>query len=155
MKKKNLKQNEFAGKKGFVISFDAMVAMLVLFIMFTVATSYLGKVVFEAESSSILKEVAMDTITVLEKGNTLENSIKKDKVTDIRSFLNKLPYSICADLRVYAETDLANPALTALRPGCKLNFEEVAIMKRSIVVENNGNADLYLAEIRTWYRVSE
>jgi len=141
-------------EKGFVLSFDALVALLVFFALLLAASSYLGQVEFEAGSSLSLKRAAMDSITVLEKSGEVEKAINSDKVSGLRSFLNKLPYAICADLRIFPESDLTNPTYAVLRSGCKKNYLEVATAKRAVLVESSGNAAFYLAEIRAWYRVS-
>ena len=54
----------------------------------------------------------------------------------------------------FSESDLNNHSFLVLRPGCKKNFEEVAIAKRSIPVRSGGIASFYLAELRAWHRVS-
>lgn len=141
-------------KQGFVISLDALIALLVLLSLMVAASSYLAGIKHEAGSSLTLKEVAMDSITVLEKGGTLEKAISTDKVNEIRAFLNRMPANICGEINVYAETDLNNQIFTVLRPGCLKNFKELATIERSVVVENNGSADLYLAKINAWYKVS-
>ena len=141
------------GIKGFIISFDSLVAVLLLFAMIIAATGYLANVEFEAASSISLKETAMDSLTALDKSGKLGKAASASEADELRAFLNRLPYSICADLRLYRESDLENPMLLVLRPDCKKNFKELATVKRSIVVESGGNAGFYLAELRAWYRV--
>jgi len=143
------------GKKGFVISFDAVIALLLLTSLIVAATSYLSTVEFKAGNSLSLKEITMDSLTVLEKSGKLEKAISTDKSSEVRAFLNKLPYNVCADLRVYSGNDLSNHEFLVLRPGCKQNFKESATIERSVVVESGGNVSIYLAELRAWYRVNE
>jgi len=142
-------------KKGFVISFDALIAILVLLTMVVVATSYFGKARFEAGSSLALKGAAMDAITVLEKSGKLEEALADNKSSPVRPFLNRLAYNLCVELRAYPETDLNNHSLLVLRPGCKRNFGDLATAKRSIFVEEGSNPGFYLAELDAWYRVNE
>jgi len=141
--------------KGFVISFDAVVAILLLTALLITATAYLATAEFKSASSISLKQTAMDSLAVLEKSDKLEKAIETDKSSEIRAFLNRLPYNICADLTVYSENDLDNHLFLVLRPGCKKNFEESTTVWRSIAVESNGNPEFYLAELKTWYRVSQ
>ena len=142
-------------KKGFVISFDALLALLLLMTLLIITTNNLGNISAEANNSILLKEVAMDSITVLDKSGRIEKAIEGNSVSGLRAFLNRLPYSLCADLRIYSESDLSNPVLSVLRPDCKKNFLDSATVKRSAVFENGGNAESYLAELRAWYRVVE
>ena len=144
-----------AGEKGFVISFDAMIALLLMLVMLITITAYLGNVKFEANSSVALREIAMDSLTVLDKSGKLENAVSTGRVNELRAFINKMHHSICTDLRIYSESDLNNAAMTVLRENCKKSFDDLATVKRSIVAQNGSDADFYLAELRAWYRVRE
>ena len=141
--------------RGFVISFDALIAMLLLITMFVTATAYFGKASFESNTRVLLKEVAMDSITALEKSGKLERALAENETSEIRAFINQMPYAICTDLRIYNSTDLNNVELVVLRPDCKKNFEDSATVKRSVLVESGDSIELYLAELRAWYRVNE
>jgi len=142
-------------RNGFVISFDALAALLIFLVLLATATAYLAKAEFKAGSSLSLKETAMDCLAVLEESGKLEKAVSSDRSNELRGFLNTLPYSICADLRVYSQNDLNTPALLVLRPGCRQNFRESATIQRSIVVESAPNPLFYIAELRAWYRVAE
>ncbi|MBI2598472.1 MAG: hypothetical protein HYW50_04720, partial [Candidatus Diapherotrites archaeon] len=142
-------------KKGFVMSVDAIISLLIFFALFSATTFYLGQVKFEAKNSVLLKESAMDAITVLEKNGKLEEAVKTNKATQIRSFLNKLPNSLCAQIQIFGENDPANPLMTVLRPDCKKNFKETATFNRSFAVLNGATADNYVARITAWTRVSQ
>ena len=99
---------------GFVISIDALIALVLLLSMFAAATAYYGGIRFEAGSSLALKQVASDSITVLEKSGKLEEAVLDDKVSEIRAFLNKLPKNICAEVNIYSQSDLGSPLLLSL-----------------------------------------
>ncbi len=138
--------------KGFVFSLDALIAMLLLITMFITATIYFNQVEFKENINIVLKQIAMDSITVLEKNGKIENAIKQNQVNELRSFLNKLPKSICGEIKIYKTSDLTNPELIVLKENCEQNFLESALIKRSIIVKNEKEIELYLSEIKTWYK---
>jgi len=140
--------------KGFVISLDAIIALMVFFIIFTLSTTYLEQVKFDAKNSLILKENAMDSLTVLEKNGALETSVKTNNVKLLRRFANKLPNNLCIDLGIYSESDLTKTIMSVLKPGCKKNFINSATISRSFVVRDDFETDLYLARIIVWQKVA-
>jgi hypothetical protein len=142
-------------KKGFVISIDALIALVLLLSMLAAATAYYGGIKFEAGSSLALKQVASDSITVLEKSGKLEEAVNTDSVSDIRAFLNRLPGNICGEVSIYSKSGLENPLLLSLRPGCSKNFLDMASVKRSFLARSGGSATAYLGEMKAWYRVVE
>ena len=142
-------------RKGFLISFDALIALMVLFALFIAATAYFAQAEFQANNSVLLKEIAADSLTVLDKSGKLGSAIKSDKGAELRAFMNRLPHSICTDLRIYPESDLNNASFIVLREGCKKEFEDMATVKRSVLVRNGTNAGFYIAELRAWQRVTE
>ena len=142
-------------RNGFVISIDALLAMLLLLSLFAAATAYYGGIRFEAGSSLALKQVASDSITVLEKSGKLEQAVQDGKVNGIRAFLNKLPNNVCGEVSIYSQSDLGNPELLSLRQGCKKNFLDLATVRRSFLVRSENSAAAYLGEMKAWYRVVE
>ena len=139
-------------KKGFIISLDALVALLVFAVMLGSSAFYFGQVRFEAGGSVLLKEVASDALTVLDKTNVLQNAVEEGTGSEIRSFLGRLPYNQCAEVLVYSNADLGNASLSVLRQGCEKTFGELATVKRSFFVESNGNLGFYIAVLKMWTR---
>ncbi len=139
-------------KKGFVISLDAFVALLVLIIFIGTSVFFLGEIEYRARNSNLLKETAGDAITVLDKTGALETSVEDKSTIEIRSFLNSLPYNLCAEVFVYSETDLKNPVFVVLRTDCAKTFDDLAVIKRSFFTESDGNLNFYLAEMKMWVR---
>lgn len=138
--------------KGFVISVDAFFALLVFLIFFTSTAVYLAGVEHTARDSNSLKEFAMSSLAVLEQNGKLERAALTGKVSRIRSFLNKMPYSICGEISVFGIQDFDTAEFSVLRPGCKQNYEYIATIQRSFVADDSGSGTPYVAEFRAWYR---
>jgi len=128
---------------------------LIVIIIYSISVFYLGQVTFEEKSNLVLKENAMDILTVLEKNGKLENAASEGQVNELRVYMNRLPKSLCTDLQIFNETNLTNAELSVLRPSCKKNYTNSATINRSFVVQNGLNADFYVARLTTWYKVEE
>jgi len=142
------KRNE----KGFIISFEALIALLVFAVLISTSIFYLSQVVPEARNSLLLKETAADALTVLDKTTVLQNAIDSGSSSDISSFLARLPYNMCTEVLIYSNTDLNTVVLSTLRPGCEKTFNELATVKRDFFTENNGNLEFYMAKLNMWVR---
>jgi len=140
--------------KGIVISIDALIALMLILVIFTLSAIYLGEVNFVAKNSLILKENAMDAITIIEKNLELEKAVKNNDIRGLRKFANSLPNNLCIDLDIYSENDLSNAVLSLLKPGCKKNFIDSATFNRSFIVRDNLQTDFYLAKITIWNKVT-
>ena len=92
---------------------------------------------------------------MLEKSNLLEETVKNNKISVLRKFVNRLPNSLCVDLSIYSENDLTTPVMSVLRPGCKKNFFDSATFNRGFVIGSGLEADFYLARLSAWQRVEE
>lgn len=141
-------------QKGIVFSIDALIAFTLMFTILLVTASYLSGVTYEARNSLVLKENALDIVTVLEKNGEFENAVQTNKVTGLRSYINKLPSSVCSNIEVFEESDLTNATMSVLRPGCQQNFSDSATINRSFIVQNNTDANFYIGRATVWWRVN-
>ncbi|MFH1390954.1 MAG: hypothetical protein ABIH20_01445 [Candidatus Diapherotrites archaeon] len=141
-------------KKGIVISFDALLALLVFISILILTNSYLAGAQFEEKNNLILKESAMDITTVLEKNGEFEWAVQNNKINSIRSYINKLPNSLCAEVKIFNNNDYDNPELSVLRPSCNKNFNNSATFNRSFVERSSGNTNFYVGRVTTWVKVS-
>ena len=138
--------------KGFVISFDGLLALSVTLILFIAAASYLARVESSAVSSVSLREFSVDVAAVLEKSGMLERAVERDSVAEIRSFVNKMPEGVCIEVKVYGSGDLENAGIIVLRSGCTAVYEEKTSAKRGFLA--GGSPSLHMAEVSAWYKVS-
>lgn len=141
-------------KKGFVISFDSLIAIAVMLSLFGIATFYFAQISFEAQNSIYLKKIAMDALTVMEKTGTLEKIINRDQIVLAKPFLEKMPYNVCGEIIIYSQNDLVNAEMSIIREGCKKSTQEIASIKRGFVrkLGASKNVKFYLAELNTWER---
>jgi len=140
--------------RGFVISFDALLALTLLLIVLLLTNSYLSGVEFGAKNSLTLKQNAMDIATVLEKSGEFEWAVQNNKVNQIRSYINKLPNSVCAEVKIFSDNDYSTPALSVLRPGCTKDFDDSATINRGFVERSSGNTNFYVGRVITWLRTN-
>ena len=96
----------------------------------------------------------MDALTVLEKNGSLEKAIKENKPNYIRGFANRLPASLCAEVSIFGQNNMAEPVMTVLKSGCKKNFTEPATINKSVAARTGNAADYYIARITAWQKVS-
>ena len=139
-------------ENGFIISFEALIALLVFAVLISTSLFYLGQVEAEARNSLLLKETAADVLTVLDKTNVLQSVIYRSRSTGINSFLARLPYNICAEVLIYSEADLNTATVSVLRQDCEKTFGELATVKRDFFTESNGNLEFYIAELNMWVK---
>ncbi len=139
--------------KGFIISFDGMLALAVTLVLFISAAFYLAQVKSEAVSIISLREFSTDLATVLEKSEIFERAVNTGSVSEIRPLVNKMPESICLEVKIYSSDDLDAADTIVLREGCTAVYVEKTTAKRSFFAGGN-NPSLYLGEVSAWYKVS-
>jgi len=139
--------------KGIVISMDALIALLVLIVILTLTNGYLNGIQEAENRSLLLKEQASDIATVLEKNGFLEEAVKTGQVNDIRSYLNRLPNSICAETIAFEAVD-QNIVFSAVKPSCTQSSGEASSINRSFIM-NDTQTNFYYARVTTWIRDSQ
>ncbi|MCK4884161.1 MAG: hypothetical protein KAS30_04780 [Candidatus Diapherotrites archaeon] len=139
-------------ENGFIISLDALIAALVLITIISISVFNLGQIDYSERNNLILKQNAMDFLTVIEKNNYLEDSIINNRTNEIRIYMNKLPNSICFDLGIYSNSDYENPVLSLLKSGCVSDFSDSATLNRSFIVRQNEKLEIYFARVTVWHK---
>jgi hypothetical protein len=131
--------------KGFVITLDSIVALLLMLILLLTITSTFSTVSTKSLSDVHLRQISFDTLTILEKSSMLNNAIKSNSSAEISSFLSReTPNNVCMLLKIFRGQE-ANFIIA--KGGCKQK-SEFQLARRSFVVGN----DFYFAEISTWNR---
>ena len=137
--------------KGFIITFDAVIAVLVLFIMMISTSFYWSQAVLKAEDDKQVKALSLDFITALEKSGKIESAVTSNSTLALSSLLHKLPNRLCGEVLVYPASDLNNAALIAGRKECSVK-DEVFSAKRSIIVTQGNDVNFSLATLNLWRR---
>ena len=131
--------------KGFVITLDAVLALLLMLTILLTITSTFSKVSSESWGNVHLRQLSFDTLTILEKSNMLNNAIKSNSSAEISDFLSReTPNNICMVLKIFRGQE-ANFIIA--KGGCEQK-SEFQIARRSFVVDK----EFYFAEISTWNR---
>ncbi|MDO8553278.1 MAG: hypothetical protein Q7S22_00595 [Candidatus Micrarchaeota archaeon] len=128
-------------KKGFVFTIDAAFALLI----FAVTFMLISHQVFQDPTprSTYLKQISMDTITVLGKTDMLGKMLGSNS-TEVRQVLDSLPQSVCAQVSL---TSQSGNTTTLTRPGCNNYQKELQIIRKPYIYTGN----FYTAEIQSWF----
>ncbi len=128
-------------KTGFVFTIDAAFAIVIL----AVTLLLISRQVFQDPTprSTYLKQISLDTITVLEKTDKLGKMLGENS-TEVRQVLDALPQSVCAQISL---TSQSGNTTVVTRPGCTNYQKELQISRRGYV----QGGSFYIAEIRSWY----
>ncbi|MBT4191776.1 MAG: hypothetical protein HOE11_00560, partial [Candidatus Diapherotrites archaeon] len=81
--------------KGFILTFDSFLGVVLLFFLFLASFFYISQVNFDSWNSIDLIDLARDELTVLEKNGVFENAILGNSSELIRQNINSAPNPIC------------------------------------------------------------
>lgn len=121
-----------------------------LFFLILVINSNLASVEKNPFADTYLRELALDTATVLEKSGKLQWVIAHNDSSQIRQFLNQLPNAVCADTQFFNSRDLNSVALVIARDGCVSAEKEVVSINRGFVLQRNADANFFVAKVSLW-----
>ena len=128
-------------KKGFVLTMDVLVALVVAAVLISSIMYFATKP--RIEPSKRLYLVGSDILAVSDKQEILDLAIDGDS-TEIESFFTDIQANLCLDLNV---TNSTYETVYDLTNGCsKSNY--FIIQKRSIT----KNESVYLARLKIWQR---
>ncbi|MEK6982265.1 MAG: hypothetical protein AABX38_05015 [Candidatus Micrarchaeota archaeon] len=132
--------------KGFVLTIDAIMALLFMLVAIAIIFSYnlsakqFGKDIY-------LTEVSFDTLSVLEKQGLFDKLITLGNDSAILDALSLTPVSVCTDLKIIQLQNNSVVSITS-ETGCGNSTSVYAISRRSFI----SNSTIYLGELRSWYR---
>jgi hypothetical protein len=131
------------GKKGFVITLDAIAALsfMLLSLYFIQSTSF-NPVILKGTA---LKQLSLDTLSVLEKTERLGLVIDGNS-TAAREILLATPEAVCMQLAITAENGTV--IATIDKPACGGIGTEVQISYGLFRAED----ELYQTTLRSWYK---
>lgn len=143
-----MKLNGFA-VKGFVLSFDAMLALFVAFFLLFTSMSILSKPQDNALDEFYLQEFSFDVLTVLENSGKLQKAIALENNSELKSFLNSLPAFYCAELQV-SKLESEKPIVQARKQGCSDSSLETFKAFKSIAVVESSGIEFFTVELKAW-----
>lgn len=138
--------------KGWIISFDAVLALMVMLVLFVGISFYFSGVKNDSLESIKLQEFGFDVLTVLEKSGELEEAVKENDATELKRFIEKTQSQYCLSLELYSSSDVNNAEISVNKSDCSGKYSELISVKRSFLVEENSDLNFYLAKARAWVK---
>ena len=142
-------------KKGFIISIDAIIALLIAFAMLVSISANFSVSKHSSLADEKLSAVSKDVLTVLEKSGKLENAVVENKNKELGKYLNKTSENLCFEISVFDFDDNSSALSAVAKKDCKKNQTEVSVLstKRSFFVADNEK--FYWAELKSWIKVAK
>ena len=135
--------------KAFVISFDAVLALLVVFAFLVASFSLISRVSDSGFNESFLQAFSFDSLKVLEASGKLQQAALENDSSGIDSFLNSLPYYYCARIDFF-EQGSSVPSIIASKPNCRNVPSNAFLARRFFAVSINSEPVFYTAELKSW-----
>ena len=133
-------------RKGIFFSIDAIIAIVVAIVLFSIAFYYLGQVDIQETSSTDLLEYGRSVLVVMEKGDYLADSVVNDSSSVIVGFFdNYTKNNSCFNLEVEDVNGVQQ--YLVYKTGCGSTIEK-DVVKRTFIVNKN---DIYLAKMEAYY----
>ncbi|MBW2984326.1 hypothetical protein KY361_04380 [Candidatus Woesearchaeota archaeon] len=133
-------------KKGIIFSLDAILAVIIAGVMILACFFYLSHTSTNLYQNQDIYKISLDSLTILEKDNTLKTAVETNSTTTLQLFLDSLPAQLCGDITVY--TSSSSAVLSAQKTGCTAKNEST-IAVRSFVA---NNFNVYYARMEAWYK---
>jgi hypothetical protein len=138
--------------KGFILTFDSFLGVVLLFFLFLASFFYISQVNFDSWNSIDLIDLARDELTVLEKNGVFENAILGNSSELIRQNINSAPNPICFEASIFEDNAITSPVIIATKTGCDKTSESIFAVNRTIVVNNNNDINFYLVKMEAWHK---
>lgn len=135
-------------KKGFALTLDAAIAVVIALLMITGAMFYISQ-----NSHLPLEDpgfiIAIDSLAILEKNGGLQEYVSAGSDTKLENLFGTMPYENCARLTFYRVEDssIMQKLGAYSREGCKYP-EDYTLTRRVFISEG----EIYLAELEGWRR---
>lgn len=141
-------------KKGFVISIDALLGLLILFIIITLAFDSMVPQGGNFSQRQRLREFAFFAGVALEESNLLSKAVIANNTTSIRSFLDAWPSSICGTVSIFPSPDSNSAVLIVSKSNCTTSLGAQESAQMGFIVPSPPDANMYAATITTWVNQS-
>jgi hypothetical protein len=129
--------------KGFIITIDAIAAFFILLVATVWITSYSFQPV--APRGVYLKQVTLDTLTVLEKTGRMDLAVEGNS-SSVQDILQATPELVCIQMTIVNEH--GEDVATITKANCGTYGRELQTAARSFI--HNGRP--YMVKSESWYR---
>ena len=136
--------------KGFVFSFDALLALFILFMMITIAFDGLSHQGAEIAQRQRLRAFAHYASVALEESGELSKAVLSNNTSSIRTFLDSWPTGICGTVSVYPSPDTNNATFIVGKGNCTSSLGTQEVVRTGFIVPSPPDANVYVATIATW-----
>ncbi len=137
--------------KGFIISIDAVIALIISFALLVAISGNFAESKFSSLNETKLALISEDVLTVLEKSGKFEEAVKENKNKEISKYLNKTTKNLCFELNIYDYDNNSSALNTTSKKGCKKNALTEISTKRSFFYGEK----FYWAELKAWFKVKK
>ncbi len=136
--------------RGFVITVDAVLAAVILFTLLTISFDTLKRDGVDIQVQRELGVLSYKIGEALETSGALSNAALSNNTSQIRSFLDGLPFNMCASVSVKSEPHSTQTVFLVSKSGCSSIIGQSMSTSRGFVVPSPPDANLYVATISTW-----
>lgn len=136
--------------RGFIVSVDALLAAVILFSLLTISFDTLKQDGTNWQISRSLGMLAYKSGESLEMSGALHRAVIINNTNGVRSFLDGLPFNVCASVSVKNDPDSNVSIFSVSKSGCTSLLGESISVQRGFIVANPPDANLYVATITTW-----
>ena len=133
-------------KKAIIFSLDAIFAIIIAGIMILACFFYLSQTSTNLYKNQDIYKISLDSLTILEKDDTLKTAAETNSTTTLQSFLNSLPTQHCGNITVYTSSSTA--VLSAQKTGCTAKNESTIAIRSFAANDYN----IYYAKMEAWYK---
>ncbi len=138
LKQKKIMQN----KRALIFTIDGIIA-LILTALIIVSTLFFIQDTNPQFNNINLQRVSMDSLSILEKDNTLKNAVLSNSNSTINLFLNSLPTPYCGSISILNSS--LNTLISSTKNNCTVSDEKV-IIRRIFTTPN-----IHIAQMVMWY----
>ncbi len=140
------KNKLFFQRKGIIFSLDAIFAIIIAAIMILACFFYLSQTTTNLYKNQDIYKISLDSLTILEKDDTLKTAVETSSTTTMQQFLDSLPPQICSNITVY--TSSSADVLSSKKAGCTAKNESTIAVRSFIANTYN----IYYAKLEAWYK---
>jgi len=140
------------GKKGFVISVDVLISLMMVSFIIVASLFYLSQVTLTSWNSVDLLNVTQDEAMILDKSAVFETSLSQNSAEPILASINASPENYCFEVSVFSQSDFTLPLLHTIKTGCVKRSSDLSSVEQTFVVHSGGSVLFYVARIEGWIK---
>ncbi len=145
-----LKKVFWSSERGFVITVDAFLSVVVMILLILASFFYLSKVSSNSWNVVDLRNIVSDKAVVLEKNHIFEDSILRDSSELLEASLNLVPEPYCLEATVLNAS--LSPVVHAVKVGCTSTPTQIISSERTIILRSDAGSSFFIAKVEGWVK---